>query len=269
MLPTSRDPVPPDAATHDTLPHLLDHDAAARTYRRRLFLGGLLCLVAGGLALVVDLTVASWFAGRPLPKAMAKALDLSEIFGSAIGVAMLMVAVVALDASLRRPRFGDLLRMVAAIVTGGLLVDIGKLLFTRVRPHALDFTAVGRDLLAVGPIGNGGLAHALDAKVGLTNVLDTFSSATAVDPAIAMAEWAWRKPAALMSFPSGHAAVAAGFAAALGWKYPQGRWVFFVLAVLAVVQRLSSSSHYPSDVAVGAGLALVAASVWLSPPASS
>jgi membrane-associated phospholipid phosphatase len=43
--------------------------------------------------------------------------------------------------------------------------------------------------------------------------------------------------------------------------------VFFVFAVLAVLQRLSSSSHYPSDVAVGAGLALVAAGLWLSTPA--
>jgi len=245
MLTTSHDGSSRGAATHDTPPAWLDRDAASRTYRRRLFLGGLLCLVAGALALAVDVPVASWFAGRPLPKAISKALDLSEIFGSAIGVAMLMAAVVALDASLRRPRFGDLLRMVAASVTGGLLVDIGKLVFTRVRPHALDF----------------------DANGGLTRVLDTFGAAAATDPAVAMAEWAWRKPAALMSFPSGHAAVAAGFAAALGWKYPAGRSVFFLVAMLAVVQRLSSSAHYPSDVAVGGGLALVAASLWLSQPA--
>jgi membrane-associated phospholipid phosphatase len=261
MLPTSR-----DALAHDPRRGRLDSVvpavSAARAYRRRLFLGGLFCLVVGGLAFAIDLPVVGWCAARPLPKVITKMLDLSEIFGSAIGVAMLMVAVVALDASLRRPRFGDLIRMVAASVSGGLLVDLGKLLVTRVRPHALDFDAItrgvpGPEAIAPGAIGIGGLAR----------VLDTFGAAAAADPAVAMAEWTWRKPAALMSFPSGHAAVAAGFAAALGWKYPAGRWVFFVFAVLAVLQRLSSSSHYPSDVAVGAGLALVAASVWLSTPA--
>jgi membrane-associated phospholipid phosphatase len=273
IVTTSRNPHSSNASTYGTtygtLSGQLPHHAAARTYRRQLFLGGLFCLVAGGLALLFDLPVASWFAGRPLPKAIAKALDLSEIFGSAIGVAMLMVAVVALDASLRRPRFNDLLRMVAVIITGGLLADLGKLLFTRVRPHTLDFAALGQD--ALGMDAAGAKARAADS-IGwgvFARVLDTFGTAAAADPAMAAADWAWRKPAALMSFPSGHAAVAAGFAAALGWKYPAGRWVFFLFAVLAAVQRLSSSSHYPSDVAVGAGLALVAASLWLSEPAGS
>jgi membrane-associated phospholipid phosphatase len=249
MLPTFRKDSSARGSSADTTP--LDRQgrpvaagsvSATRHYRSRLLLGGLLCLAVGGLALVVDLPVAGWFAAQPLPRALVKLLDLSEIFGSAVGVAMLMAAVTALDPSLRRPWFHDLIRMSAACVSGGLLVDLGKLLVNRVRPHAVDW---GR----------------------LSSALDTFGTAAAADPAVAMAVWTWRKPAAFMSFPSGHAAVAAGFAAALGWKYPAGRWVFFIFAVLAAVQRLSSSSHYPSDVAVGGGLALIAAALWLSKPA--
>jgi membrane-associated phospholipid phosphatase len=215
--------------------------AAARAYRLRLLLGGLLCMAAGGLALAVDTPLAFWLASRPLPKLIVKMLDLSEIFGSALGMLMIMAAVVGMDVSLRRPWFGDLGRMLAACVSGGLLVDVGKMLFTRVRPHAVD---LGR----------------------LRSGLDSFAMSAAADPAVAAAEWAWRKPAALMSFPSGHAAVAAGLAAALGWRYPAGRWVFLVCAVLAALQRLSSSSHYLSDIAVGGGVALVAASLWLATP---
>ena len=216
--------------------------ADARSYRLRLLVGGLLCMAAGGVALAVDTPLAVWLASRPLPKVIVEMLDLSEIFGSALGMLMIMAAVVGMDASLRRPWFGDCGRMLAACVSGGLLVDVGKMLFTRVRPHAVD---LGR----------------------LASALDSFTTSAAADPALAAAEWVWRKPAALMSFPSGHAAVAAGLAAALGWKYPAGRWVFLVCAVLAALQRLSSSSHYLSDVAVGGGMALVAASLWLwSPP---
>jgi undecaprenyl-diphosphatase len=67
----------------------------------------------------------------------------------------------------------------------------------------------------------------------------------------------------MMSFPSGHAAVAAGFAAAMGWKYPHARPFFAILAVCAAAQRVVTSAHYPSDVAFGAAIGLLGAAACL------
>ena len=59
---------------------------------------------------------------------------------------------------------------------------------------------------------------------------------------------------AQQSTPSSHTATGVAFAIALCWLYPRGRWIFVVLAVLAACQRMTSSSHYLSDVLWGAAL---------------
>ncbi|MDY0167857.1 MAG: phosphatase PAP2 family protein [Thermoguttaceae bacterium] len=61
------------------------------------------------------------------------------------------------------------------------------------------------------------------------------------------------------SFPSAHTATAVGFAVALAWLYPRGRWVFATLAILVACQRMQSRSHYLSDVLVGAAIGLIVA----------
>ncbi len=61
------------------------------------------------------------------------------------------------------------------------------------------------------------------------------------------------------SFPSAHTATAVGFAVALAWLYPRGRWVFVTLAVMVACQRLQSGAHYLSDVLVGAAVGLAVA----------
>jgi undecaprenyl-diphosphatase len=66
-----------------------------------------------------------------------------------------------------------------------------------------------------------------------------------------------------MSFPSGHAAVAAGLATALAWKYPHGAATFALLAAAAAAQRVVSSAHYPSDIAFGAAIGVAVAAVCL------
>jgi membrane-associated phospholipid phosphatase len=56
------------------------------------------------------------------------------------------------------------------------------------------------------------------------------------------------------SFPSAHVATAAGLAVALTWLYPAGRNFFLILVFLVACQRLEASSHYLSDVLVGAAV---------------
>jgi membrane-associated phospholipid phosphatase len=68
--------------------------------------------------------------------------------------------------------------------------------------------------------------------------------------------------AGLGSFPSGHAAIAAGVAASLAIIWPAHRRTFVCLASLIAATRFVSGVHYPSDVllgfATGLGVAVVA-----------
>jgi len=65
-----------------------------------------------------------------------------------------------------------------------------------------------------------------------------------------------------LSFPSGHSATAVALAIALTILYPRGKWLFTILACLAIWQRVYSGAHYPSDCLAGAGIALAIACLW-------
>jgi membrane-associated phospholipid phosphatase len=66
------------------------------------------------------------------------------------------------------------------------------------------------------------------------------------------------------SLPSGHAATAAGLAAALIWLYPKGRKLFPVLVVLVACHRIEAEAHYLSDVLGGAAVGVIVATACLS-----
>lgn len=65
----------------------------------------------------------------------------------------------------------------------------------------------------------------------------------------------------LQSFPSGHSTTAVGFALALSYLYPRGRYLFAVFALLAVSQRVLFGAHFLSDTLVGAGIACFVAAL--------
>lgn len=211
---------------------------------RLVVAGGL--AAAGLLALAVDLPVAEWFRDHDLPKEVSRFLNFAEVFGHGTGVAVIMLAVFALDGSLRFPaltwpairwptyqptadrRYAA--RMLGGLLAGPLTVLLLKQLVDRVRPRAADlfpaasvFDTFGRRLLAEG--GGGG--------------------------------------SDLHSFPSGHSATAAALAGILIWKYPRGRWFFLLLATAACLQRIASSAHYPSDVCFGAAIGVLGAAIVL------
>lgn len=211
-------------------------------YRRRLLAIAAGCAVAGMLAFSIDLPVARWCAQQPppLPGDLLKFLNLAEVFAHGLGVTALVLTLLVSDPTLALPLPGrppgarwNFLRVVGAAAVGGLVVDLVKACVERVRPNAADLA-------------------------GLGSALDTFGAPG----------WSLDRAARLMSFPSGHAAAAAGLAAALGWKYPRGRPAFAALAVLSAAQRVATSAHYPSDVCFGAaiGLAAAAALVGGRPP---
>ena len=75
--------------------------------------------------------------------------------------------------------------------------------------------------------------------------------------------WTLFVPRGDVAFPSGHATLAFAMAVCLYRFYPRWRWrwLFYVIATLIAIQRVSRGAHYPSDVVAGAGLGLISA--WL------
>lgn len=212
-------------------------------YQRGLLAVATVLVAAGSAAFVVDLPVATWCKSNRLPGELGRVISLLEISGHSLGAALMLVAAVLLDGGLRVPvpgrwRAGEkaLAGMVTATYLGGLIVDIIKLSVARVRPRAADLASVGSWL---GTFGEGSL---MTDQPRLTD---------------------------LMSFPSGHSAVAAGLAAALTWRYPRGLPLFAMLAAATAVQRVTSSAHYPSDACFGAAIGLIAAACCLGGPRPS
>lgn len=216
-------------------PDVAADPAPADRYGTALLVIAAVCVTTGLLAFAIDLPVARWCKQRPspLPSDLLKILNLAEAFAHGLGVTALIVTLLVSDPTLalplpRRPAGArwNFLRLVGAAAIGGLVVDLVKVCVERVRPNSADLAEVDS---ALGTFGPAALAAPLEHA------------------------------AQLMSFPSGHAAAAAGLAAALGWKYPRGRPAFAALAVLSALQRVATSAHYPSDVCFGAAIGLMAA----------
>lgn len=214
--------------------------APKRMSRRRSLVAAALALAALGSVLMpfADLRVARWCATGDLPGEVRRLINLAEVFGFGLSVAILLVCVLVLDRSWWRPAGGTgtadqrraFVRLAVATFAGGLIVNIIKLCVLRVRPRAADLMQVA-------------------------SVFDTFTIACLAAPPGSRSD--------LAGFPSGHAATAAGFAAALSWRYPHAAGLFACLACAAAIQRITSLAHYPSDVAFGAAIGLIAAALVL------
>jgi membrane-associated phospholipid phosphatase len=108
-------------------------------------------------------------------------------------------------------------RVLAASLGSGLVSNIFKLLLARTRPAHYDWSG-----------------NALDTFGPWLPLLNNHSSG--------------------QSFPSSHAATAAGLAIALSYVYPRGRFLFPAFAALACFQRVLEQSHFTSDVFWGAAV---------------
>jgi len=152
-----------------------------------------------------------------------KLVYLSEIFSHAWGVGLIALGIASLYAS-DAPKIPQLF---CASLGAGLLANIGKLICARTRPHSFDLTASSwESFQGLFPWWNGVYENS-------TNL------------------------ASLQSFPSAHAATAAGLAWGLSRRYPQGRWYFVLLCMLALCQRLVVEAHYLSDVCWGAAIGVI------------
>ncbi len=177
----------------------------------RLGLAAATAAVLFGSALVVDVPLQRALLPVRFQGLSTDLLFMAEMFGHGLGVLLVLAVVANLD-PLRRKLVPWL---AACAFGGGLAADVLKLIVSRQRPRQLQLE-------------------------GLSN-LETFTDFLPLISAGAGGQ----------SFPSAHAATAAGLAIGLTWLYPRGRTLFTLLALGVGVQRLVVGAHFLSDVLVG------------------
>lgn len=200
----------------------------------RLGVAGILCAAVGVLCIHIDTPLAALADGTHLRGDARRVLDLAEAFS--FGPSALMIALGVVVADSRNKWFTA--RLFAYPILAGVLANVVKIVMPRLRPRGLPELAA---LLPEAPSG-----------------WDTFFY---VNPVASVAELGQGSASAWQAFPSAHTATAIGLAIGLTRLYPHARWYFAALALFAGLQRIISNAHYPSDVLVGAGVAML--SCWL------
>jgi membrane-associated phospholipid phosphatase len=215
------------------LPRMLEHpqtDACGAPRAPRMLALAAVLAVTALVALAVDLPAARFFSHihHMGPGDLRKSLALFEAFAHGIGVATILISVAVLDPLNR----WQVPRLALCSYGAGVVNIAVKLLVGRMRPQEFwpdNFPD-----------------HVAATFTGFAPFL--FQSASAF-------------ARGMQSFPSGHAATAAGLAAGLARLYPRGRYLFAALALFAMLQRIECGAHYPSDTLAGAalGVAMTAA----------
>lgn len=182
------------------------------------------------VATLFDIGISRWFVGRRLPGDLAKTIELAECYAHGIGVIFIMLLIFQLA-----PRKRWCLPRLATLAFGaGALAVLAKAFVLRARPSRLNLEIASYDA-----------AWRWSFDWALEHV-GTFASS-------------------MRSFPSGHTAIATGLTVGLCLMFPRGRILFMLLLGLAMVQRVTSFSHYASDLMGGMALGLIWAYACLSP----
>jgi membrane-associated phospholipid phosphatase len=186
---------------------------------------GIALLLLGGLLSRFDVAIISTANPEHWPGDIKRMFMLSEIFAHGFGVALVLYAVWNLSPQRRR----YIPRLISCVVFPPITAHMIKLVVARNRPT----TYLDENLVPVWP--------------------------ESADPSWIGAgmEVAWNTQYATQSFPSAHAAIVCGLAIGLSYVFPHGRKLFFVVAIIATVQRVIFFAHWPSDVAVGASLSFL------------
>lgn len=214
-----------------TVPTPCDSSLAKQPRSTRLYLLSSLLAVASLSAFVVDIQVSHYFSTVQESGLgdLRRIVMLFEAFAHGGGVAVILLAVASLDPQHRRA----IPRLAACAFGAGLLNNLCKVLVGRTRPSEFWSTSwpdsVSQTFVGLMPAKHAGWSELFERSV--------------------------------QSFPSGHSAVAAGLAVGLASLYPQGRWFFAFLAAMAMLQRVASGAHFPSDVLAGAAVGVLFAGV--------
>jgi membrane-associated phospholipid phosphatase len=202
-----------------------------------------MALMALAIALFpIDVWLVESLKAAKLPGDLRKAIGICEVFAQGVGVFLILLTLVVMVPGTRR----FLMQLIVIAYGGGALTNFIKMLVARARPS--NQAVWPFDLEDWHWIGGDGWNH-----------FEPFGT-----------QW--------HSFPSGHAATAAGLAFGLLLYFPRGRWLFPLFAAMAMLQRVVALAHYPSDVCAGASIGILWAVCcihprllgrWLTPPADS
>ena len=193
-------------------------------------------VLLGCLAFAIDHAASIGFATPPhivwpIKGDLRKLVALSEVFGHGTGVLLVILAVFAID----RPNRWKTGILLTTAFGSGLMANVVKICgVARYRPHAFDFS---------------------------NSIWDSFQQWA---PILSWTVNEELQKASLQSFPSAHAATAAGLCVGLCYFYPHARWFFVMLMGMAGLQRVVFGMHFPSDVLFGAAVGLVTATLLLT-----
>ena len=162
-----------------------------------------------------------------LPGDLTRIVTLCEIFAHGFGVVLIGAAIWIFSSASRKL----IPRIAMCAIWPALGANLAKLLFARFRP--LKYFDELSQANFPGRIG--------DTFLGFMPA-ERFNTAYAAQ-----------------SFPSAHAATVWGFAIGMSWAFPRGRWMFFGIAILASIQRVTSFAHWSSDVLWGIAIAFLMA----------
>lgn len=200
----------------------------ARGPAKRIWLHALWLTGLGFILLPYDFSFYGHQFEDSIPGDLTRVISLSEIFAHGFGVVLAAIAIWILAASHRR----SIPRVVICAIWPAISVHLLKLLFARRRP--LTYLQADGNPKFPDSIDSTWLGFLSDERVNFPTY-------------------------AIQSFPSAHTATAWGLAIGLTWLFPRGRGLFFTLAFFASVQRITSMSHWPSDVCWGAAIAFLMA----------
>ncbi len=154
-------------------------------------------------------------------------LKLSEFFAHGMSVVVVMWATWVMTPQYRR----HLVRLVMCVVWPPLVVHGIKTFVVRLRPTSY----LDQQLVPHYP----------------TSILETWQGFVFGGQ--------WNVVYQSQSFPSAHAAMVWGFAIAMCWLFPKGKYLFICLACLSSFQRIVFQAHWPSDVFAAIAVAILIA----------
>ena len=194
-----------------------------------LLLSGMLMLSVPMVTLI-DISVARWFAGDPLPREIGNGLELMRIFSHGTGVFLVLFGIFLMAPQCR----WHLPRLATLAIGAGAIATLAKMFVLRPRPTGLNLEVASID------------------SAWLWAVDWSLSQVAAVD-------------ASTRAFPRGNMATATALTVGLWIVLPRGRWLFATICLGTVVQRLACSAHFPSDIIGGAAFGLLWGYVCLHP----
>ncbi|PHQ36474.1 phosphatase PAP2 family protein [Rhodopirellula bahusiensis] len=170
---------------------------------------------------LVDVNIASYFRTAPLPAELDSALELSLVLSHGYGVFVILLAIL-LMAPKRR---WHLPRLATLAMGGGAIATIAKMFVIRPRPSNLNLNHAGHDSAWL---------WAFDWDLSEVASFD----------------------AAMRAFPSGHVVTATAMLIGLWVVVPRGRFLFAMVWMGVLINRVNTSSHFASDVCGGVAFGL-------------